>query len=85
MRIFAGPFVKRMLEMGGFTDDVPIESNMVSRRIDGAQKKREEFNFEIRKSLLEYDEVMDEQRKRDLPVFDRIFSTASVVVKLCRT
>ena len=64
MRIFAGPFVKRMLEMGGFTDDVPIESTMVSRRIDSAQKKREEYNFEIRKSLLEYDEVMDEQRKR---------------------
>ena len=64
MRIFAGPFVKRMLEMGGFTDDVPIESNMVSRRIDSAQKKREEYNFEARKSLLEYDEVMDEQRKR---------------------
>ncbi len=64
MRIFAGPFVKRMLEMGGIKDDVPIESSMVSRRIDSAQKKREEYNFEIRKSLLEYDEVMDEQRKR---------------------
>ncbi len=64
MRIFAGPYVKRILEMGGFTDDVPIESKMVSRRINGAQKKREEFNFEIRKNLLEYDEVMDEQRKR---------------------
>ncbi len=64
MRIFAGPFVKRMLEMGGFKDDHPITSRMVSRRIDAAQKKREEYNFEIRKSLLEYDEVMDEQRKR---------------------
>lgn len=64
MRIFAGPFVKRILEMGGFKDEVPIESAMVSRRIDSAQKKREEFNFEIRKNLLEYDEVMDEQRKR---------------------
>ena len=64
MRIFAGPFVKRMLEWGGFKDDMPLESGMVSRRIDGAQKKREEFNFEIRKNLLEYDEVMDEQRKR---------------------
>ncbi len=64
MRIFAGPFVKRVLEMGGFSDDVPIESPMVSRRIDSAQKKREEFHFEARKSLLEYDEVMDEQRKR---------------------
>ncbi len=64
MRIFAGPFVRRVLEFGGFKDDVPIESRMVSRRIDAAQKKREEYNFEIRKNLLEYDEVMDEQRKR---------------------
>ncbi len=64
MRIFAGPYVRRVLEFGGFKDDVPIESSMVSRRINGAQKKREEYNFEIRKSLLEYDEVMDEQRKR---------------------
>jgi len=64
MRIFAGPFVKRILEMGGFKDDVPLTSSMVSRRIDSAQKKREEYNFEIRKNLLEYDEVMDEQRKR---------------------
>ncbi len=64
MRIFAGPYVRRVLELGGFKDDVPIENKMVSRRLDGAQKKREEFNFEIRKNLLEYDEVMDEQRKR---------------------
>ena len=77
MRIFAGPFVKRVLEMGGFKDDVPIESKMVSRRIDSAQKKREEFNFEIRKSLLEYDEVMDEQRKRIYSFRQRILDGAS--------
>ncbi|MEL7498007.1 MAG: preprotein translocase subunit SecA [Planctomycetota bacterium] len=77
MRIFAGPFVKRMLEMGGFKDDVPIESRMVSRRIDAAQKKREEYNFEIRKSLLEYDEVMDEQRKRVYNFRQRILDGCS--------
>jgi len=77
MRIFAGPFVKRVLEMGGFKDNVPIESKMVSRRIDSAQKKREEFNFEIRKSLLEYDEVMDEQRKRVYSFRQRILDGAS--------
>lgn len=77
MRIFAGPFVKRVLEMGGFTDDVPIESRMVSRRIDAAQKKREEYNFEIRKSLLEYDEVMDEQRKRVYTFRQRILDGVS--------
>src|SRR5262249_24510816 len=41
-----------------------IESKMVSRRIEGAQKKVEERNFDIRKNLLDYDEVMDLQRKR---------------------
>lgn len=64
MRIFAGPFVKRVLESMGFKEGEKIESRMVTRRIEAAQKKVEERNFEIRKSLLEYDEVMDEQRKR---------------------
>ncbi|WP_449241590.1 SEC-C metal-binding domain-containing protein [Bythopirellula goksoeyrii] len=45
-------------------DGEAIESRMVTRRVEGAQKKVEERNFEIRKNLLEYDEVMDEQRKR---------------------
>ena len=48
----------------GMVEGEAIESKMVTRRIEGAQKKVEERNFEIRKNLLEYDEVMDEQRKR---------------------
>ncbi len=64
MRIFAGEWVKNILTRLGMKEGEAIESRMVSRRIEGAQKKREEYNFEQRKSLLEYDEVMDEQRKR---------------------
>ncbi|HVU86365.1 MAG TPA: SEC-C metal-binding domain-containing protein [Pirellulales bacterium] len=64
MRIFAGEWVKNMLTRLGMQDGEAIESKMVSRRIEGAQKKVEERNFDIRKNLLEYDEVMDEQRKR---------------------
>ena len=64
MRIFAGEWVKNVLTRLGMKDGEAIESKMVSRRIEGAQKKVEERNFEIRKNLLEYDEVMDEQRKR---------------------
>src|SRR5437868_8985007 len=64
MRIFAGEWVKNMLTRLGMEDGQAIESRMVSRRIEGAQKKVEERNFDIRKNLLEYDEVMDEQRKR---------------------
>ncbi|WP_153557539.1 preprotein translocase subunit SecA [Roseimaritima sediminicola] len=64
MRIFAGDFVKSVFERLGMNEGEAIESKMVTRRIEAAQKKVEERNFEIRKSLLEYDEVMDEQRKR---------------------
>ncbi|MGI6416899.1 MAG: SEC-C metal-binding domain-containing protein [Thermoguttaceae bacterium] len=64
MRIFAGEWVKKILTGLGMERGQAIESRMVSRRIEGAQKKVEERNFEIRKNLLEYDEVMDEQRKR---------------------
>ena len=64
MRIFAGEWVKNILTRLGMEEGQAIESRMVTRRIEGAQKKVEERNFETRKSLLEYDEVMDEQRKR---------------------
>ena len=64
MRIFAGEWVKNILTRLGMEEGEAIESRMVTRRIEGAQKKVEERNFEIRKNLLEYDEVMDEQRKR---------------------
>jgi preprotein translocase subunit SecA len=64
MRIFAGDWVKNILTRLGMQEGEAIVSHMVSRRIEGAQKKVEERNFETRKSLLEYDEVMDEQRKR---------------------
>ncbi len=64
MRVFAGDFVRSVMERLGMKEGEAIESNLVTRRIASAQKKVEERNFEIRKSLLEYDEVMDEQRKR---------------------
>ncbi|MGO9610083.1 MAG: preprotein translocase subunit SecA, partial [Verrucomicrobiia bacterium] len=64
MRKFGGEWVKNWLTRLGMQEGEAIESRMVSRRIEGAQKKVEERNFEARKNLLEYDEVMDEQRKR---------------------
>ena len=64
MRIFAGPWAERILKSLGMPEGEAIESRMVTRRIEAAQKKVEERNFEVRKNLLEYDEVMDEQRKR---------------------
>jgi preprotein translocase subunit SecA len=64
MRIFAGEWVSNVLAKLGMEEGQAIESKLVSRRIEGAQKKVEERNFDIRKNLLEYDEVMDHQRKR---------------------
>ncbi len=64
MRKFAGEWVSNILARLGMEEGEAIESKMVSRRIEGAQKKVEERNFDSRKNLLEYDEVMDEQRKR---------------------
>jgi preprotein translocase subunit SecA len=63
MRIFMAEWVRNFMLRAGLSDGQPIESGMVSRAIERAQKKVEEHNFDIRKSLLEYDEVMDEQRK----------------------
>ncbi len=64
MRIFAGEWVANVLKRLGMEEGEAIESAMVTRRIEAAQKKVEERNFDIRKNLLEYDEVMDLQRKR---------------------
>src|SRR5205085_9974149 len=77
MRIFAGEFVKNILTRMGMKEGEAIESGMVSRRVAGAQKKVEERNFEVRKSLLEYDEVMDEQRKRVYGYRQRILDGAN--------
>jgi preprotein translocase subunit SecA len=63
MRRFYRDWVTNAMEKLGMTEGVPIESRMVTRAIEKAQKKVEDYNFEIRKSLLEYDEVMDSQRK----------------------
>jgi preprotein translocase subunit SecA len=63
MRIFARDWVGNLLEKLGMTEGQEIQSGMVSRGIEKAQKRVESRNFEIRKNLLEYDEVMDIQRK----------------------
>ena len=62
MRKFAGEWVKNMLTRMGMQDGEAIESKMVTKRIEAAQKKVEEHHFDVRKNLLEYDEVMDMQR-----------------------
>ncbi len=62
MAIFAGPWTLKVLSWLGLQGDMAIEDRRISKGIARAQKKVEERNFEIRKNLLEYDEVMDFQR-----------------------
>jgi len=63
MRIFAPERVSNILKRLGMTEGMAIEHRLLSRSIERAQKKVEEHNFEIRKHLLEYDEIPNEQRK----------------------
>jgi preprotein translocase subunit SecA len=63
MRIFAGDRVKALMQRLGMEKGVAIESKMVSKRIEAAQKSVEGRNFESRKHLLEYDDVMNKQRE----------------------
>ncbi len=63
LRIFMGDKVAAMMERLGFEEDIPIESGMVTKSIENAQKKVEGHNFDSRKNVLEYDDVMNQQRK----------------------
>ena len=63
LRIFGLDRMAGIMERLGLEEDVPIESPMVTRSIEGAQKKVEGRNFDQRKSVLEYDDVMNQQRK----------------------
>jgi preprotein translocase subunit SecA len=63
MRIFGAERISGLMERLGMEEDVPIEHPIINRAIENAQKKVEGHNFDIRKSLLEYDDVMNQQRK----------------------
>ncbi|MGC8484611.1 MAG: SEC-C metal-binding domain-containing protein, partial [Candidatus Baltobacteraceae bacterium] len=63
MRLFGGDRMTSMMDRVGFTDEAPIESKLVSRSIEHAQKRVENHNYEIRKHVLEYDDVMNKQRE----------------------
>jgi preprotein translocase subunit SecA len=62
MRLFGGDRVQRMMETLGIPDDQPIEHGLISKSIESAQRKIEGLNFDQRKHVLEYDDVMNKQR-----------------------
>jgi preprotein translocase subunit SecA len=63
MRLFGGENLGGLMDKLGMDDSVPVESKMVSRSIENAQKRVENRNFEIRKHVLNYDDVMNKQRE----------------------
>ncbi len=62
MRLFGGERVQKMMETLGIPDDQPIEHGLISKSIESAQRKIEGLNFDMRKHVLEYDDVMNKQR-----------------------
>ncbi len=63
MKMFAGETPMRVLSKMGMKEGDAIESGMLTKRIEGAQRKVEERNFQVRKNILEYDEIMEHQRQ----------------------
>jgi preprotein translocase subunit SecA len=63
MRIFGGDRLRNMMARLGLPDDVPIEHSLISKSIETAQRRVEGHNFDIRKHLVEYDDVMNKQRE----------------------
>jgi preprotein translocase subunit SecA len=69
MRIFASDRISSIMQSLGMEEGVPIESKLITRQIERAQKQVEARNFEIRKHLLEYDDVMNKQREAIYAIF----------------
>jgi preprotein translocase subunit SecA len=63
MRVFGSDTIKNMMGRFGIPEDQPIEQSLISKAIESAQRKIEGFNFDARKYTLEYDDVMNHQRK----------------------
>src|SRR5450755_2741160 len=63
MRLFGAERIQKMMDFVKFTDETPIEAGILSKSIENAQSKVENHNYEIRKQVLEYDDVMNKQRE----------------------
>ncbi|MCX7025353.1 MAG: preprotein translocase subunit SecA [Spirochaetes bacterium] len=91
MRLFGGSNLKGLMSKMGMKDGEPLYHSMLNRTIEGAQKRVEERNFEIRKHLLEYDDVLNQQRAfiysqrdailRDESLKDRVLAAALEMVE----
>ncbi|MBU0999815.1 preprotein translocase subunit SecA [Patescibacteria group bacterium] len=76
MRIFGGEQVSKVMNFLKMPEDVPVEHKMISKAIEGAQKKVEGHNFDIRKHTVEYDDVMNQQREIIYEIRKKVLETA---------
>ena len=81
MRIFGGDRLKAVMHRLGLPDDMPIEHKLISRSIESAQKKVEGHNFDIRKHLVEYDDVMNKHREVVYRRRTRVLEGKGVIVQ----
>ncbi len=78
MRIFGGDSIKQVMTTLRVQEDEPIQDKLLTRVIESAQKKVEAYNFEIRKNLLEFDNVLEKQREVIYSERDKVFKQDSV-------
>ena len=86
MRIFGSDRIAGLMDKLGMDDDMPIENKLVSRAVEGAQKKVEAHNFDIRKHLIEYDDVMNKQRTEIYSFRKEILSSPNLkerILEMC--
>ncbi len=88
MRLFGGDRVQKLMETLGIPDDEPIEHGLISRSVESAQKKIEGLNFDTRKHVLEYDDVMNKQRMiiygKRKQILDRSESLSEEIIGLIK-
>jgi preprotein translocase subunit SecA len=89
MRVFASDTIKNLMGRFGIPEDEPIENSMVTRALESAQTKIEGFNFDSRKHVLEYDNVLDKQRRamyarRNAVLVGRDSEVADVLMDLAK-
>jgi preprotein translocase subunit SecA len=82
MKLFGSARISGVMERLGLDEDTPIEHNMISRAIEKAQKKVEEYHFGIRKQVLEFDDVMNKQRETIYSLRRRILEGKDLQAKI---
>lgn len=82
MRIFGGERILSVMERLKVEDDVPVENRVISKSLEGAQKKVEGFNFDTRKNVVKYDDVMNRHRKATYMMRSEILKHADIIKRI---